>query len=228
MSVTNNVASNILDTVRSGAKGIELKPYHALRTYEAFQFLNKMADLKNINLKYDEIENQLTRGAGMENKIVRIIFLQHDFSYQYQQLPLDKLPPIVPLNLVTEIRQNSGLGHQNYKWEDRPYWEKLSTFKSQSAFDTISVNEKDEVVETSRFNLFFFDAVRDVVLTPALSCGCINGVYRRFVFQQGYINLPALGRKNIVESSVHFNDINSYQVFAANSVRGVLAAAVVA
>ena len=50
---TSNVASNILDTVLICAKGIELKPYHALRTYEAFQFLNKMTDFKNINLKYD-------------------------------------------------------------------------------------------------------------------------------------------------------------------------------
>ncbi len=228
MFITNNIVSNILDTVRSGAKGIELKPFHALRTYEAFQFLNKMTDLRTIIFKYDEIEKQLLSATDTADKIVRIIFSRNDFSYQYQLHELEPLPPIIPLQLVTEIRQNSGLGQQNYKWEDRLHWEKLSSFKSQSAFDVIAVNEKDEVVEASRFNLFFFDSKRNVVLTPALSCGCINGVFRRMVFQQGYIQLPGLGRKNIIDSRIAFSDVNLYQLFVANSVRGVLPAAVVA
>lgn len=226
MFITNKSVSNILDTLRCDAQGIFLKPIHALRTYEAFQHLNMVTDLKRVLLHYDEIEQQVL-SACAEAKIVRLIFSKHDFSYTYKVLDLDPLPAVLRLQLVTDRHQLSGLGLQNYKWEDRSYWDELLSLKKISALDVISINEKNQIVETSRFNLFFYDIKNDVVITPALCCGCINGVYRRLVFQQGFIQLPGLGKKQIVEKVIQARDINLYQLFAANSVRGVVPAVVV-
>ena len=60
--------------------------------------------------------------------------------------------------------------------------------------------------------------------TPPLASGCINGVYRRFVMNEGFINLPHWGRTEIKEYSILANDLSKYQLFVANSVRGVLPA----
>ena len=85
-------------------------------------------------------------------------------------------------------------------------------------------NEKNELVETSRFNIFLFDKRNDIVFTPSLASGCINGVYRRFVFCQNFIQLPKLGKKKIQELCLTAEKIYDYQLFVANSVRGVLLA----
>ncbi len=226
MFIIPEPSSNILDTVRRDLSGLFLKPFHALRTYEAYQFLSKIIDLKSLLIKYDEIEallgSQLDQGP-----IFRIIFSPTDFTYRIEAAHNHPLPAVIPLQIISTITQPSGLGKQNFKWQERNYWDTLLAQKSKLAFDVISLNEKTELVETSRFNLFFFDKLSDEVKTPALRSGCINGVYRRFILQKGYIHLPGLGEKRVTESLLPADTINRYQLFVANSVREVLPAELV-
>ena len=221
------VNSNILDTFKLEASGILYKQLNALRTYEAYQQLNKLISLDDILLKYDEIESQLLVERKTE-KIIRVIFSPDDYSYTFTVLDYVVIETPVRLQFIDYPKQLSGLGIQNYKWEQRPFWGKLNQQKKQDAFDIISVNEKNELVETSRFNIFLYDTKSDSVLTPALSSGCINGVFRRLVIFQNYIQLPNLGRKKIQEMNLPINlileNISDHQLFVANSVRGVLPA----
>ncbi len=226
MFITPDNRSNILDTCKLEANGIALKPFHALRTFEAYQLIHKIIDFKKILLIYDNLEQQLLR-LQLGEKIIRIIFSYANFTYTFEIL--DYLPLQIPvvLELTNEPKQPSGLGLQNYKWENRQFWENLLSFKLPSAFDVISVNEKNELVETSRFNLFLYDHNKNLMLTPPLSTGCVNGVYRRMTAQQGYIVLPGLGKKQFQEQAVATENISDYQLFVANSVRGVVSAELV-
>ena len=220
---TLKLDSDILDTFKMEISGIFLKQLHALRTYEAYQQINKLIDYKNILLKYDEIESKLLTRKEID-KVVRVVFSQSDFSFTYSVSDYVPIEKTVSLQLKAYPKQLSGLGPQNYKWVKRQFWDELIKEKSADAFDVISVNEKNELVETSRFNIFLFDKKKDIVFTPALTSGCINGVYRRFVFYQNYIQLPELGKKQIQEICLTAEKIYDYQLFVANSVREVLLA----
>ena len=223
MFSTLKIDSDILDTFKIEAAGILYKQLHALRTFEAYQHLKKIIDLDDILLKYDEIEKQLV-SKGIIEKTVRVVFSARDFAYTFTVSDCIALESPVWLELIRNIKQQSGLGAQNYKWKQRLFWDELIQKKMKSAFDVISVNEKDELVETSRFNIFLYDKTSDFVLTPALSSGCINGVLRRLIIHQNYIDLPKLGKKKIQEINLLAENISQYQLFVANSVRGVLPA----
>ncbi len=223
MFSTLKIDSDILDTFKIEAAGILYKQLHALRTFEAYQHLKKNIGLGDILLKYDEIEKQLV-SKGITEKIVRVVFSARDFVYTFTFSDCVALESPVWLELIRNIKQQSGIGAQNYKWKQRLFWDELIQKKMKSAFDVISVNEKDELVETSRFNIFLYDKTSDFVLTPALSSGCINGVLRRLIIHQNYIDLPKLGRKKIQEKALLAENISQYQLFVANSVRGVLPA----
>lgn len=223
MFSTLRTDSDILDTFKIEATGIVYKQLHALRTYEAYQQMYKLITFGDILLKYDEIEKQLTV-KGVKDKIVRVVFSARDFMYTFTVAEHVAIQSPVRLELIKNPVQKSGLGPQNYKWQQRLFWDKLIQNKTKDAFDVISVNEKDELVETSRFNIFLYDKITDLVLTSALSSGCINGVFRRLILHQGYIDLPNLGRKKIQETGLPADKIFDYQLFVANSVRGVLSA----
>lgn len=223
MFSTHKMDSNILDTFKLEASGILHKQLHALRTYEAYQLLNKLIGLDDILLKYDEIEKQLV-AEGVTDKIVRVVFSARDYAHTFTVSDFFAIESPVQLELIHNPKQLSGLGAQNYKWEQRLFWDMLTQKKMEGAFDVISVNEKNELVETSRFNIFLYDKTSDLVLTPALSSGCINGVLRRLIVHQNFIQLPVLGKKQLKEINLAAEKIYDYQLFVANSVRGVLPA----
>ena len=122
------------------------------------------------------------------------------------------------------MKQPSGIGSKNFKWLERDFWDQINSLKAITADDVLTINEKMQVVETSRFNLFFYDPAEKVVMTPTLSSGCIHGVYRRWALGNKFITLPNLGAVSIFAKDILFSEIHRYQIFVANSVREVLSA----
>ena len=61
-----------------------------------------------------------------------------------------------------------------------------------------------------------------VEIEPYFQAGCINGVYRRYVIEDGSIMLPELGSKKIRVENILSYEIGKYQIFAANSVREIM------
>ncbi|OFZ30545.1 MAG: hypothetical protein A2622_09125 [Bdellovibrionales bacterium RIFCSPHIGHO2_01_FULL_40_29] len=224
MSNSTEFSENILDTFRITSTGVFLKPYHAQRTFEAYQHLQKGISYSQIVMIYDAVESELLSKFS-KDQIVRIVF-KCDFSYSFQMSDFEPLPEPIALHIRSDVRQTSGVGKQNYKWESRPFWDELLKHTRNNTFDVISVNEKNHLVETSRFNIYAYDAKEDLIFTPPLSSGCINGVYRRHAFSSGYFDC-SMGRKPLIERDLHLNEIKKFQLFVANSVRGVLSAALV-
>lgn len=218
--------SNILDTLRLDSSGFFLKKFHAQRTFEAFQEIHNPVTYENIYQIYTNIEQQLLT-SFKDSKLIRIVFQNDGIKYKVTE---DELIPVnlpVKLELSSKSEQLAGLGLQNFKWENRIFWQTLLQKKSLASDDIISLNTLGEVTETSRFNVFLFSKAEDLVFTPPLSSGCINGVYRRFVFAEKSIQLPELGKKKVLEKSILGPHLSQYQLFVANSVRGVLPAKVV-
>ncbi len=222
-ATSNSSTAKVLDTFKVDSNGIYLKPFHIHRTQQAFALCGKgqESNLKKIQKIYDWIEQSYAMDLQQR---MRIVFNNADLSYQINVQALEPIQQPVLLEVIHTIRQHSGRGLQNFKWEGRDYWEKIIHLKSTQAADVISLNELGNCVETSRYNLFFYEPASDLVYVPSLDSGCIAGVFRAWAISQRQIELPGLGLKSICESEVHVSKLNRFQLFVANSVRGVLSA----
>ena len=213
----------VLDTLKFKNERIFLKEFHVARTFEACRLINPRISQKKILQVYNFIESETEKNLK-NSKTFRLIFTDIEkIKYQVEAVDLQPLPPVPRLKVVTQIRQSSGIGKQNYKWTNRKFWNSAQAL-NLDCDDVIGVNEKDELTETSRFNLFLYDRKQDIVFTPPLESGCVNGAYRRFVIQQGKIMLPNLGEKRVQSLRCCYQELVQYQVYVANSVREVLLA----
>ena len=81
--------------------------------------------------------------------------------------------------------------------------------------DLFIVNQKSEIIESSNSNVFFLK--EDVLLTPPLNSGCIEGVMRIEVIRAA----EDLGI-NVLESNVYEEDLEkSREIFLTNVISGI-------
>ncbi len=214
------MSDKVMDTLIIKDGGIFLRLFHEERTFEALQFLNLGVKRPQVDAIYSEIEEQ---HRSLDGRVLRIIFSHTlPLSYTVEPRELETLPAPVKLSQVPAPEFS---GASRFKWEDRSRWNELLPRKHPEAHDILAVNKRGQLVETSRCNIFAYEGERDLVLTPPVSSGCINGVYRRFVLSEGAIELPDIGRKVVVEEDIPVERISDYKLFVANSVRAVLPAA---
>lgn len=223
-----NTKDTVLDTFIFEKGRIFLKSYHEQRSYEALKLQNPQLNLNSVSQIYEKIEKEFS--CSTKQNLFRLLleFTKEQLVYQIEEKPKSSFSENPRLQIMNQLKVPMGLGKQNYKWNHRDFWENAMTFKSHEADDLIFLNQNDEVTETSRCNLFLFDAANAVVWTPSLSSGCINGVYRRYVMDQKWIQLPDVRQpQKVFEKDIHFSQVNQFQVYVANSVRKVLKASLI-
>ena len=223
----SNNQSNILDTLIFKESQIYLKYFHALRTYETFQFLKVSLDFSEIQNIYDDIETTYKNRTPADEGLRLIFSRTLPLSYRVENYKIAKLNPIIQLQIIKMPSANHTHFDSAYKWEDRSYWNQLLNQKKIEADDILVVNDHNHIIETSRFNIFLYDEKKDLVSTPTLDSGCLNGVYRRFVLDHGYLDLPGIGNKKIVEKKILQEELAINRIFVGNSVRGLLPACLI-
>lgn len=211
---------NILDTFIFRNSGIEHKKYHCLRTTEAYRFLNISVD-EEIKACYDAIEKQYAKTV-QAGECLRVVFsVDKPPEYSVSARKLEPLNPEIKLNVVH--LPGPPAADRVFKWENRQDWELLTKNRPAGADDTLVLNA-GLLVETSRFNIFCYDSAADVLVTPELSSGCVNGVLRRFALASGYLNLPESKKTKVLEKNINYREISKYKIFVGNSVRGLFPA----
>lgn len=217
--------TNPLDTVAFDDGKIILLSLHIQRTHETFIFLNTTVNFADLEKIYREIENEY--GPKIKSsEMLRIIFTNPpDLQYRCEIQEIVKLTAPVKINTV-EISTSPG-PECNYKWEDQSRWTELLKKKYENCDDILLINSKYDVIETSRFNVFCYDNISNAVFTPPLSSGCLNGVYRRYALSENSIALPGIGSRKLIERNIKLDELAYYDLFLANSVRGVLKASLV-
>ncbi len=220
--------TKVLDTFTFRDRLIYLKNYHVDRTFEAYQLNFPYVNRTQIESIYDTLESSLRLDVNSK-QLVRLLFNGDDqcsFSYEINFLKDHKLP--MSLELIDTLKNPSGRGPQNFKWVERDHWMALMSARRWSSDDILAQNVRGQITEASRFNIFIYDSKNNIVITPTLESGCINGVYRRFALNQKTIDLGDLGKKNLIEKDILATELlsnpNNYKLFLANSVRGVLSA----
>jgi len=102
-----------------------------------------------------------------------------------------------------------------YKTTDRAFYDRVwaSAAKAHGTYDVLFVNQKGELTEASRHNVFL--RFGDRYATPPLSCGVLPGVERAAFM--------AANRNRVDERILHSGDLEAAdEILLTNSVRGVV------
>jgi branched-subunit amino acid aminotransferase/4-amino-4-deoxychorismate lyase len=205
----------VIDTFKITNKGIPLKKYHIQRSLEAFQTLGSPQNEFQLRAMYQQIEDK-NQFLQKEMK-ARITFDSTDLKKSVCDISnIDILPQPLTLELAQNYFQLSGRGLQNYKISKRDYWK--TVLSHSHCVDVIGINQDNCVTETSRFNLFLLKDNR--LLTPSLNSGCINGVFRRYLLEQGYYELGS-EKIPLIEKDILTSEIKNYEIYVGNSLRGM-------
>ena len=81
--------------------------------------------------------------------------------------------------------------------------------------DCLMLNQADRVGETFKANIFFVK--NDVIYTPSLNEGCIDGVMRKVV-----IEILRKMKKEVIKRPISLEELNEFEaIFITNATRGV-------
>jgi len=92
------------------------------------------------------------------------------------------------------------------------YDSELKKARERGYYDVLFLNNRDEVTEGAISNVFIENGGK--FYTPPISCGLLNGVYRRYMFENG----SPLEEKILFERDI----LEADKVYFANSVRGMV------
>lgn len=216
----------IIDTLKwLPKKHFNYKDLHIQRTWEAFQFFKIHQDLPRFELVeiYDQLEQQTLSANDIK---VRMTFNTNGpLKHSFEILKTESIKTPVRLQIQDSLSLPTGLSSHTYKTTERKHWDLLDNFKSKEADDIVSINTDNNLVESSRFNLFFYDASQKICLTPSLESGCLSGVYRNYCLKEKLIFLPDLNKKvTLIEKEIPVSMGKKLAVYVGNSVRDTLSA----
>lgn len=214
----------ILDTFRIENGEISYKTQHCERTHEALLYLNHSSKIEKIFEIYANIEKQYS--AVDDKKVFRLTIDPLNLENPLVEIRnIDLLPEIVNLHTkkITETLNRD----RQFKWSDRSYWDDLLKNLPEGFQDVVLYDSTENAIETARCNLYLYDPSRDIVMTPKLEVGCLNGVLRRAFLVEGAVDLPQLGYKKIVEENIKVSTLKqASHLYIGNAVRGLLKAQV--
>lgn len=211
----NSSSLFILDTFRITQTENPLLPFHIQRTHEAIQLFHASVTLDEVKKLYKPFEI----ATSNPDQKCRLVIDPHTLTVIKSEITaVDLLSDEINLELATHRQQTPGRGLQNYKTSDRKYWDDNLSLKWPGADDIIGINSNDHITETSRFNLFI--KMQDLVFTPTLNSGCVNGCLRRSALKTGFIEINQKKYK-ILEKDFAIDDLKNTELYVGNSLRGI-------
>ena len=175
-----------------------------------FLFEEHLERLKNSCEFFDFIfPTELENFIPKQNGIVRLL-VQKDGTYSIEYKPIKDITT-TEIKIAQEkmFSENIFLQH---KTTIREHYKKTSEQITKGMFfDEIYFNEKGELTEGSRSNVIIKQ--NGILYTPPVSCGLLNGTYRKHLLKQG----------KIVEKTLYLDDVlNAEEIYCVNSIRGMV------
>ncbi len=205
----------ILDTFRISQNENPLIQFHIQRTLEAIQIYHSTTTFEDVAQIYKPFQ----LATSTPDQKCRLVIDPHTMTVIKSEITaIDLLNNEIKLELAHNQNQKPGLGIQNYKTNDRIYWDDNLKFKLPGTDDVIGVNSLKQITETSRFNLFI--KMQNLVFTPTLQSGCVNGCLRRSALKSGFIEINQK-KYSLKEKDFTISDLKLAEIFVGNSLRGI-------
>ena len=119
---------------------------------------------------------------------------------------VDKVSVIISQNKISSIDR-----FRHFKTTNRKLYEKeYESYKSKGLYEVLYLNEKNELVEGSRSNIFLKKDTQ--WFTPALNSGALPGIYRKYFIENNI---------NTSEKNIRMEDLlNADGLLLTNALRG--------
>jgi len=203
----NKPTPDLIETMHADARGvIDLMPEHLTRLTGSARALDY--PYPGDSTVIEAIQSACSAQAGISLR-VRLL-LSSSGTLSVQAVPLGALlgTPLVGLSPIVLNSQESLLQH---KTTHRPWYDVTADWLSAHPmyFDQIFVNERAELCEGSRSNIYLQS--NGVWLTPPLHCGLLGGTMRARLLQSGQVQ----------EAVLRLTDIPTAQAIRlSNGLRG--------
>lgn len=113
--------------------------------------------------------------------------------------------------IISQNKINSADKFRQFKTTNRKlYDDEYTSFSSKGIYEVLYLNEKDEIAEGSRTNIFL--RKEHSWFTPPLESGALQGVYRKYFIEKH----PDISEKNIKNDDL----INADELLLTNALRG--------
>ncbi len=156
------------------------------------------------------------RLPGLPPKTLTRIRLSLDGKLETLTEPLESPPELVNICIAT-ARVNSRDPFLRHKTSWRPNHDAAAReAAARNCFDALLRNERDELTEGWRTNIFF--KLEDGLYTPPLDCGVLPGILRAQLLAQGRVRERAVTLEQLRRADA---------VYVGNSARGLLRAELV-
>lgn len=123
---------------------------------------------------------------------------------------MDSMPKQVIFSTVRTDPDNKFLYHKTTNRE--LYDRELQKARAEGYYDVLFMNNRGEVTEGAISNVIIMNG--DKFYTPAIRCGLLDGVFRRYLFGKGF----PIEEKTLLENDI----IGAEKLYLANSVRGMV------
>ncbi len=162
--------------------------------------------------RFNQIIKKISIKLGDKEKCKVRIFLSEDGSMDFDWQPIE-CKSVSETNCIVSKRgvesSNSFLFH---KTTFKPWFtEATARLQTEPIWDVLFFNEKDQLTEGSRSNVFV--KLNGRLLTPALDCGLLPGVLRRKLLERKICTEAIISREELLAAE---------QVYCGNSVRGLV------
>jgi 4-amino-4-deoxychorismate lyase len=197
-SMMQDTPPSLIETMKADAAGmIALLPYHLRRLKHSAQALGYtypgddvvIAELKVI---FDQASAASSNFSGTR---VRLL-LSPIGGLDIQTAPLSTLQ-VLPWIALTRLRLDSDEPLLQHKTTHRPWYDAATQWLGQHPdyFDLIFLNEKGELCEGSRSNIYVLQ--NGTWLTPPLASGLLGGVLRTQLLETGQAEEAILTPSNL-------------------------------
>ncbi|MDD4953525.1 MAG: aminotransferase class IV [Candidatus Omnitrophica bacterium] len=173
--------------------------------------------------KTKKIIGQAIDRSGLADAYVRLTLWKQEqgagvcvMVKRYRPYPQDKYKKGIKIT-VSSLRQAEGSSLARIKSANRLLFELSYLEARKKGFDgSLILNNRGYVSESSRSNIFF---VKDgQIFTPALSCGCLDGITRRGVFTLAEKDKIKVNHGKFTLDDFYAAD----EVFLSNSLAGIM------
>ncbi len=196
----------IFETMKYENGEIKFLDDHILRMKSAAYYFLFRFDEKKIR---KQIESVISEIRKRQSKKIRLE-LNKWGKVRIDVSNISRLPKNVSV-IVSQNKINSQDKFRYFKTTNRKlYDEEYSRYNSKGFYEVLYFNERDELAEGSRTNLFFRKA--DCLYTPSLESGALPGVFRKYFIEK---------HLDVFENNIKIEDlINADELLLTNALRG--------
>ncbi len=186
---------------------------HLKRAMHSLRFFNK-----SLPIKPEEIYQFLKSQNLPYIARLRLNFTAHNIWGEISPLP--NYPEVLKIGFDPEAMIKTSITSRQHKTSDYHFYTNLKN-KRVDLDEIIFVNEREEITETTRANLFYYDQKRNLFITPPLSSGLLPGIERQKLLTQGFVLLNG-AKVKIKEEVLLKNQVSSNSTFlVTNSLMGI-------